>query len=152
VLACSQSLGIRKGGALNVVLCLGCFDGLHYGHVKHLEAAKKLGDWLVVAVTCDRNVNKGPGRPVFNQEQRAEMLRALRCVDDVAVVEDVWEAIQTIQPDIYVKGKEYENKLPEQAEVERYGGRVVFTDEVVYSSTDLLTGRYFQLQNLGGGR
>jgi rfaE bifunctional protein nucleotidyltransferase chain/domain len=152
VLACSQSLGIRKGGALILVHAHGCFDLLHLGHVRHLKAAKKLGDWLVVSVTADAFVNKGPGRPVFPAEQRAEMLRELRCVDDVAIVKNAVEAILTIRPDIYVKGAEYRGKLPEQEHIESYGGRVVFTDELTLSSTQLLTGRYFQLQNLGGGR
>ena len=135
-----------------LVLADGCFDPLHYGHLKHLEAAKKLGDWLVVGVTADKGIQKGLGRPLFNQEQRAEMVRALRFVDDVAIVESGLEAIRVIKPDVYVKGKEYEGRLPEQKLVEAYGGRVVFTDGPVYSSTKLITGGYLGLQGSGGGR
>ncbi len=123
---------------MTTVLCLGCFDVLHYGHLRHLKAARALGDRLVVSVTADQNVNKGPGRPVFTHNERAEMLMALRIVDAVIVSRFPEEAINEIQPRIYCKGKEYEGRLPEQALVESYGGRVIFTDEPVYSSTALL--------------
>jgi len=70
----------RKAG-MSVVQAHGSFDLLHLGHVRHLEAARRLGDVLVVTVTADRFVNKGPGRPVFNEALRAEMLAALEYVD-----------------------------------------------------------------------
>ncbi len=133
-----------------VVLASGVFDPLHWGHLKHLQAAKELGDWLIVAVTADRFVNKGLGRPVFNQDQRAEMVRALKIVDNVAIVESGEEAIRIIKPDIFVKGKEYEGRLPEQSLVESFGGRVVFTDGPVYSSTALLSGRYLKVPSAVG--
>jgi len=125
---------------LRVVLCNGCFDVIHYGHLAHLVAARKLGDRLVVALTADEFVNKGPGRPVFKEEQRAEMLRALRCVDQVVIYREPipYGVIRQVRPNIYAKGKEYEGRLPEQKLVEELGGRVVFTDTVVYSSTALL--------------
>jgi rfaE bifunctional protein nucleotidyltransferase chain/domain len=126
--------------ARTIVLANGCFDILHYGHLAHLEAAREAGDWLIVALTGDAHVNKGPGRPVFNAEQRAKMLRSLRCVDEV-IVSDAptpHALIDRIRPNIYAKGKEYVGKLPEQSFIEGYGGRVLFTDTVVYSSTKLL--------------
>ena len=129
---------------------MGCFDPLHIGHVKHLKAAKKLGDWLIVGLTADVYVRKGPGRPAFPETEREEMLRELRCVDDVAIVRDTCEAIMTIRPDYYVKGKEYVGKLPEQSLVESFGGKVVFTDEPVYSSTALLSGRYLKVPGAVG--
>ena len=134
-----------------VVLALGCFDPLHWGHVQHLRAAKRLGTHLIVAVTADKNVNKGPGRPVFHDRDRASMVAELRCVDAVFIADGWRDAIELVRPQIYVKGKEYAGKLPEQEYVESFGGRVVFTDEVVYSSTALLTGGHFKSQGLGGG-
>ena len=78
----------------------GTFDLLHLGHVRHLEAARKLGDVLIVTVTADRFVNKGPGRPVFNAELRAEMLATLEYVDWVAINDaaDAVSAIERIRP------------------------------------------------------
>jgi len=119
--------------------------------LQHLKEAKALGGWLVVSVTSDQKVNKGPGRPLFTENQRAEMLRALRCVDSVVVVNHAIEAIQLLHPDIYVKGSEYEGNLPERSLVESYGGRVVFTKSPIYSSTKLITGGYFKAQSPGGG-
>src|SRR3982074_3527929 len=87
-----------------VVQAHGSFDLLHLGHVRHLEAARRLGDVLVVTVTADRFVNKGPGRPVFNEALRAEMLAALEYVDWVAIdpSPDAVGAITTIRPKVYV--------------------------------------------------
>src|SRR2546422_8668774 len=89
-----------------IVHCHGVFDLLHIGHIKHLEAARKLGDALVVTLTPDRFVNKGPHRPAFPERLRAEALASLTCVDFVAINE--WptavETIQLLRPDLYVKG------------------------------------------------
>ena len=95
----------------SVVQAHGAFDLLHLGHVRHLEAARRLGDVLVVTVTADRFVNKGPGRPVFNEGLRAEMLAALEYVDWVAInpSPDAVSAIAAIKPVIYVKGQDYQN-------------------------------------------
>ena len=131
---------------MKVVLANGCFDPLHYGHLKHLEEAKKLGDWLVVALTDDAHIKK-QGHPIFNVKEREEMLRALRCVDDVAVVTSSGEAIVVIQPDVYVKGIEYEGKLKEQELVESFGGRCVFVSGPIYSSSELVSGGYLKLQS-----
>ena len=100
----------RRAGQ-TVVQAHGTFDLLHLGHVRHLEAARKLGDVLVVTVTADRFVNKGPGRPVFNAELRAEMLATLEYVDWVAINDaaDAVSAIERIRPTIYVKGQDYQN-------------------------------------------
>lgn len=123
---------------MKVVLACGCFDLLHYGHVAHLKAARQLGDHLIVALTADEAINKGPGRPVFNWARRAEMLAELRCVDRVIRSTSAAEAIIAIKPEIYVKGAEYRGRLPEQATVEAYGGQVIFTDTEVWSSTALI--------------
>ena len=124
-----------------IVQCHGCFDLLHYGHLRHLKFAKSLGDHLVVTITADRYIKKGPGRPVFNESQRAEMLRELRCVDDVQIIHapDAVTALEAIKPDIYVKGREYEGRLPELDFCKTLGIRVIFSDQVVYSSTKLVS-------------
>lgn len=122
----------------------GCFDVLHLGHVRHFEAAKKMGDVLVVTVTPDRFVNKGFGRPVFNQADRCEMIDALRCVDYVALNE--WptavETINFLRPAVYVKGSERRTNTDalwrEKCAVEGVGGRLELTDEPTFHSTDLL--------------
>jgi len=137
----------RRNGQ-TVVQAHGTFDLLHLGHVRHLEAARKLGDLLVVTVTTDRFVNKGPGRPVFNAELRAEMLATLEYVDWVAVNDaaDAVSAIEHIRPSIYIKGQDYQNPqgditgkiVLEREAVESHGGRIHFTDEVTFSSTELI--------------
>ena len=141
---CEQA---RRAGR-TVVQAHGTFDLLHLGHVRHLEAARKLGDVLIVTVTADRFVNKGPGRPVFNAELRAEMLATLEYVDWVAINDaaDAVSAIERIRPSIYIKGQDYQNpqgditgKISlEREAVEAHGGRIHFTDEVTFSSTELI--------------
>lgn len=137
-----------RGAGKVVVHAHGTFDLLHLGHVRHLEAARKLGDVLVVTVTADRFVNKGPGRPVFNGELRAEMLATLEYVDWVAVNDapDAVNAIEKVRPSIYIKGQDYQNpqgditgKITlERNACEAHGGRIHFTDEVTFSSTELI--------------
>ena len=128
-----------------IVQVHGCFDGLHIGHVAHLEAARRLGDKLVVTITADEFITwKGSGRPVFPAHERAQMLRALRCVNSVIVINagDMISAVQQVKPNILVKGKEYEGALLEQGWLESQGIKVVFLDtKPIYSSTDLLCGK-----------
>src|SRR5712691_5606762 len=138
---------LRQAGK-TVVQAHGTFDLLHLGHVRHLEAACKLGDVLIVTVTADRFVNKGPGRPVFGEAMRAEMLANLQYVDWVAInpEPDAVGAIDALRPGVYVKGQDYQNPegdvtgkiVAEREAVERHGGRIHFTDEVVFSSTELI--------------
>ena len=131
------------------VICLahGCFDLLHYGHIEHLRQAKALGDYLVVTITADQFVIKGPGRPAFTQEQRAAHLAALEMVDCVAVVDDptALPAIEMLRPDIYCKGPDYEGRedgvfAQEKALVQSFGGRMVFTSGETSSSSAILNG------------
>ena len=132
----------------SVVQAHGAFDLLHLGHVRHLEAARRLGDVLFVTVTADRFVNKGPGRPVFNEALRAEMLAALEYVDWVAInpSPDAVGAIAAIKPEVYVKGQDYQNPAgdvtgkitAERDAVEEHGGRLAFTDEATFSSSELI--------------
>ena len=100
-----------KRSGKTVVHAHGTFDLLHLGHVRHLEAARRLGDVLVVTVTADRFVNKGPGRPVFTEALRAEMLATLAYVDWVAInrAPDAVNVRSTVRPSVYVKGQDYAN-------------------------------------------
>jgi rfaE bifunctional protein nucleotidyltransferase chain/domain len=126
----------------------GTFDLLHLGHVRHLQAARRLCDVLIVTVTADTFVNKGPGRPVFTEALRAEMLATLEYVGWVAINNspDAVSAIQRLRPDIYIKGQDYQNpegditgKIGMEREaVEGVGGRIQFTDEMTFSSTELI--------------
>lgn len=129
-----------------VVLCHGCFDLLHIGHIRHLKEAARMGGTLVVTVTPDVYVRKGPGRPVFPQDMRAEAVAALACVDFVAV--NSWtsavETIYVLRPDVYVKGYDYQDNLTpallrEKDAVEDIGGVMAFTggDSYVTNSTKI---------------
>ncbi len=139
-------LRAAQGEGETVVMCHGCFDIVHPGHVRHLQHAARLGDRLIVTVTGDGLMDKGSNRPLIPQELRAENLAALDCVDWVAVNQHPTAAaiLESLRPDIYVKGREYEHNhdprfLLEKAIVERHGGRVVFTSgDVVFSSTALI--------------
>jgi rfaE bifunctional protein nucleotidyltransferase chain/domain len=147
VLELQKTLSSSKGEK-KVVHCHGVFDLLHPGHIRHLQEAKAEGDILVVTVTPDRYVNKGPGRPVFTEFLRAEHLAALQIVDYVAINE--WptavEAIRLLKPQVYVKGGEYQDmegditgKIREEdAAVQENGGRVHFTHDITFSSSKLL--------------
>ncbi|MBZ0141785.1 MAG: adenylyltransferase/cytidyltransferase family protein [Pseudorhodoplanes sp.] len=145
---------VRKGR--RVVLCHGVFDLLHVGHLRHLKAARDFGDLLVVTITGDEFVNKGPGRPAFPSTLRAEMLAELEVVDFVGVVEEAGAhpAIRTIKPDFLVKGSEYSDPakdisgkiVTERELVESFGGQLVFTEDITFSSSNLLN-RYFNLHD-----
>jgi len=129
-----------------VVHCHGCFDIVHPGHIHHLQYARSLGDMLIVSVTSDTNVNKGVARPLIPDDLRAASLAALECVDAVYLNPDstAVELLEALQPDLYVKGREYENNhdprfLAERDAVIRAGGRIVFSSgDIVYSSTALI--------------
>jgi rfaE bifunctional protein nucleotidyltransferase chain/domain len=94
-----------------IVFTNGCFDILHIGHARYLYEARDLGDYLIVAVNSDRSVRaiKGPGRPVTNQDERAEMLAALGCVDSVIIFDEETplKVIEFLAPDILVKGGDW---------------------------------------------
>jgi len=134
-----------------IVHCHGCFDLMHPGHIKYFQAAKQMGDLLVVTLTPDRYVDKGPGRPVFNETLRAESIAALECVDYVAI--NQWptavETLRLLKPNFYVKGQEFEHledktgKLQQEYDViQEIGAEIRFTHEIVFSSTQLLR-QYF---------
>ena len=94
-----------------IVLAHGVFDLLHIGHVKYLKKAKSFGDILIVSITSDKFVNKGPGRPYFEQRLRAEFLESIEVIDYVVVnnFETSEKIISTIKPNYYIKGQDYKN-------------------------------------------
>jgi rfaE bifunctional protein nucleotidyltransferase chain/domain len=141
-----------KSKRKKIVHCHGCFDLMHPGHIKYFQAAKKMGDVLIVTITPDIYVDKGPGRPVFNQDIRSESIAALECVDYVAM--NKWptaeETLRLLRPDIYVKGQEFKDlkdktgKLQKEVQViKEIGANMRFTHEIVFSSTKLLK-KYFR--------
>ncbi len=131
-----------------VVLAHGTFDLLHIGHLRHLRQARREGDLLIATITADAFVGKGPGRPVFSEQMRAEMLAALDCVDYVGVVHEATAvgAIDVVKPSVYAKGSDYADPsddvtggiVDERRAVESHGGRMAFTDEVTFSSSSLI--------------
>src|SRR3990170_5608238 len=140
-----------KAEGKKIVHCHGCFDLMHPGHIKYFQAARKMGDILVVTVTPDIYVDKGPGRPVFNENIRVESIAALECVDYVAI--NMWptaeETLRLLRPHIYVKGQEFENLEDKTGKIQReykviqeIGAETRFTHEIVFSSTELLNKYY----------
>lgn len=148
--ACS----LRSEGK-KIVHCHGVFDLLHIGHLRYLREAKSMGDVLLVTLTPDQFVDKGPHRPAFGEAYRAESLASLDMVDFVAVNE--WptaeETLRRLHPDVYVKGAEFKDvaadptgKIAREAEVvSDIGATLAFTDNVIFSSSNLIN-RY--LSNL----
>ncbi len=136
-----------------IVLCHGVFDLMHPGHVLHFKAARRHGDLLVVTITPDRFARKAPGRPVFHQRLRMETIAALECVDFVALNE--WptaiETIHHLRPHVYAKGSDYANAelditgniAKEEVAIREVGGKIVFTQEESFSSSNLIN-QFFQ--------
>ena len=131
-----------------IVLCHGVFDLLHIGHIRHFQQAKDLGDVLVVTLTPDHYVNKGPHRPAFPENLRAEAIAALDCVDYVSI--NKWpmavETIKFLRPDFYVKGPDYKQMEKdytggiglEESAIKAVGGQLIFTDDISFSSSNLI--------------
>jgi cytidyltransferase-like protein len=113
-----------------IVLANGCFDQLHYGHLLHLEAASRMGAILIVSITADEFVNKGPNMPAYPDYQRAALVGALCCVTRTIVVPGLIEALEQIKPHILVKGVDYAAGL-DQVHVDyckAHGIEIRFTD------------------------
>jgi rfaE bifunctional protein nucleotidyltransferase chain/domain len=140
VVSGSGTSGVTPG----LVLCAGCFDPLHYGHLLHFYAARSYGTRLVVALTSDRLVRaqKGARRPAVPQDERKALLLALRCVDEVIISDDAppLALIQALRPAVYAKGIDYQGKeLEETKLVLSLGGCVILTETPKTSSTALLS-------------
>src|SRR5882762_3977186 len=137
-----------------IVLAHGVFDILHVGHKRHLDIGKRHGDILIVTLTTDKFVNKGPDRPVFAEKLRAEMVAGLECVDYVAISPNPGAeyVIETVRPDFYLKGSEYSAEeddvtgriKTERLTVEKFGGEVLYTEDITFSSSNL-SNRVLQL-------
>lgn len=136
-----------RGAGEKIILTNGCFDVLHVGHVRYLQAAKELGGRVVVAVNSDASVGalKGAGRPVMPAEERAEIIASLADVDGVVIFDepDVRALIREIRPDIHAKGTDYTtDTVPERDVVKECGGRVAIVgDAKNHSATDIIQSR-----------
>jgi len=138
---------LRRQGK-KIVQCHGTFDLIHPGHIVHFEEAKALGDLLVVTITGEQYVNKGPGRPYFNDQLRSRWLASLECVDYVVVVPHpaAVEAIECVRAHFYCKGREYADPLDDLTgniaddivTVQRVGGEMRYLGSILFSSTRLL--------------
>ncbi len=139
--------GIKNKGK-KVVQCHGVFDIVHLGHIRHFNMAKKEGDILLVTLTADRHVKRGPGRPIFNEQLRAEYLASLSIVDLVGIInaDTATESIKALKPDFYAKGVEYKNhqkditgKISEEEDaIKSVGGKIVYTDDITFSSSQMI--------------
>ena len=147
-----KKIFIQKKKGKKVVLCHGVFDLIHVGHIKHLKSAKDNGDFLLVSLTSDKYVNKGPSRPAFNQNLRSEVISSIEYVDAVFInnYETPINLINVIKPDIYFKGPDYKktstdrtgNIIKEINSVKKIGGKVLFSKDVTFSSSKLINNNY----------
>jgi len=139
-----REVELRRERSDSIVLSNGCFDLLHVGHIRYLAGAKELGGTLVVAINSDRQVRelKGIDRPFTPENERAELIAALECVDLVTIFDEptVTETILAIRPDIHTKGTDYTvDTVPERDIVHSVGGRVAIVgDPKDHSSTELI--------------
>jgi rfaE bifunctional protein nucleotidyltransferase chain/domain len=123
-----------------VVFANGCFDLVHVGHVRYLQGAARQGDILVVGINSDRAVRelKGPGRPLLNENARAELIAALEAVDFVVIFDDFTaeSILRDLRPDVHAKGTDYsEQSVPERKVMEELGGRIAITGDPKDHST-----------------
>ena len=135
-----------------VILCHGVFDVVHVGHIKHFMSAKKNGDYLIVSITADQFVNKGPGRPIFNHNLRAEVLSSLEMIDAVYINNEQTpiNLIKTIKPHIYFKGPDYKklntdntkNIHKEIIAIKKVGGKILFSNDITHSSSNLINSHF----------
>ena len=138
-----RAAAARRAGR-SISFANGCFDLLHVGHIRYLEAAAQEGDLLVVGVNDDETVRqlKGEGRPILSASDRAELVAALRCVDFVTVFPEptVGPLLEALRPEVHCKGTDYTvESVPEREIVKAYGGRTAIVgDPKDHSTRDLL--------------
>ena len=139
----SRVADARRDGR-TIAFANGCFDLLHVGHIRYLNAAAQEADLLVVAINDDETVKKlkGEGRPILKAEDRAELVAALACVDFVTIFPEptVGPLLELLRPDVHCKGTDYTlDTVPERDVVLAYGGRVVIAgDPKTHSSSELI--------------
>ena len=148
-------VGADRAAGRSIALANGCFDLLHVGHVRYLQAARREGDRLVVAVNADASVRglKGPGQPVLSEDARAELVAALRAVDYVVLFGDstVERLLRLLRPDVHCKGTDYTvDTVPEREVVRGYGGRVAVVGDPKDHSTRTLIARLRDEASTGG--
>ena len=136
----SQILTKLRNEKKTIVMTNGCFDILHVGHVRYLQKTKTFADVLILALNSDKSVRaiKGEGRPINNENDRAEVSSALECVDYVVLFDEnsPAELLKFVKPDVYTKGADYTlETLPETKVVQGFGGRIEFIDFVEGKST-----------------
>jgi D-glycero-beta-D-manno-heptose 1-phosphate adenylyltransferase len=153
VVTLAEAVGLREQLQRNgrtLVFTNGVFDLLHVGHVRYLRSAGELGDALLVGLNSDASARglKGEGRPIVPQEERAEVLAALECVDWVLIFDQptAVDVVLCLRPEVYVKGGDYGRArdpapLPEAPAVQSYGGRVVLLPYTTDRSTSVLLRR-----------
>ena len=137
----------KKNKNKKIGLCHGVYDIFHHGHLEHLKSAKLLCDILVVSITEDKFINKGPGRPYHTEIQRAEILESMNLVDLVFIArsESAIEVIADLKPDFYIKGKDYKNLKSDESKkivlekkaIQKVNGRIIFTNNQLKSSTTI---------------
>ena len=138
----------KRENGNKIVLCHGVFDLVHFGHIAHFKRSKSFGDILVVTITADKFVNKGPNRPYFSQDLRKNFLSNIDLIDYVCEINSpsAIEAIRKLRPNFYSKGKEYKNlnkditnKIKSEiSELKKQNGKIVYTDDVTFSSSKIL--------------
>tara|TARA_B100000700_G_scaffold329607_1_gene451953 strand:+ start:1392 stop:2921 length:1530 start_codon:yes stop_codon:yes gene_type:complete len=153
----SQKLKILKKKKKKIVLCHGVFDVLHIGHINHFNSAKKLGDILVVSVTPDKFVKKGPNRPIFPLNIRMQSLSALKNIDYITAntTETAVNPILDLKPDIYCKGKDYKdeksdhtrNIIKEVRAIKSVNGKINYTEDRLFSSSNIINSSNLNLTN-----
>lgn len=128
----------------SIVLANGCFDLFHVGHIRYLQGAKAVGDMLIVGINSDRQTRelKGPNRPYMPENERAEIVASMQCVDLITIFDEptVEELMRSIRPDYHAKGTDYTtDSVPEREIMRELGGQVIIVgDPKDHSSTDLI--------------
>lgn len=143
-----RAIKIGKINRKDLVLCHGVFDLVHYGHLKYFESAKKFGKYLVVSLTTDKYIKKGPNRPIFNQNIRLNFLKRIDLIDYVLLSdhESAVEVIKMLKPGFYVKGPDYKNNkddktkkiFKEKSAIEKIKGKIIYTKDPQFSSSNII--------------
>ena len=144
----AKKIKLLKNKKKTIALCHGVFDLLHVGHIKHFKEAKKISDYLIVSLTSDNFVNKGSGRPIFNQNLRAEFLSSLSIIDAIVFNNHVTaeKTILALKPNIYFKGPDYKDNKKDRTKniykeinaIKKVRGKISYSNDLVFSSSNLI--------------